>query len=136
MGIGSPEAATIEEIQSVAGVDAETLASWWASPNFQSWFRDKEHVVDKVDALFEESVDTLAEIMRTGDKEQDRLAAIRAIVDIKRELDKKKESEADGELSIEQLLPLLKDLGFVRIEHAHSESEAGSIPSTSTDSED
>jgi len=110
----SPELANIDEIQALAGMDSDTLATWW-QPEFEAWFRDKTHVIDKVDAMFENSIDEIGDIIQNSPQDQNKLAAIRLLADIRKGMQEKKE-EGGSAVNIEQLLPLLKELGFVKIE--------------------
>ena len=125
LNISSPELAPIDEIQRMAGVGVDRLASWW-TPQFEAWFRDKDHIVDKIDILFEKSIDELASIISGADKDQDRLAAIRALVAIRTEIKTKADEEASGEIALEQLEPLLKELGYVKA----SDSQSVSLPAS------
>lgn len=119
-GVIDPEKAPIDEICTLAGMDPHEAAEWWSNKGFDSWFRDRQHIVDKVDYLFEEALERAGYMIHSAEKESDSLAAMRFIADVKKELNKKKDEEEEAKVSPEQLEKLVRSLGFVRPEELPS----------------
>lgn len=111
LGHLDPHKATLEEIQEMAGMEPDVLVSWW-TPRFDNWFRDRQHVIDRLDHLFEESIERAAQLMYNAEKEETSLAAARFLTSLRKEVKEKEEKTKDDEASPEQLKKLIEQLGY------------------------
>jgi gas vesicle protein len=114
LGVASPELAELGEIQELAGMDPDTLASWW-TPVFENWFRDRQHITDRIDYLFESAIERAAELMAGADRDSDSLAAMKFLKEVRSEIKAaQKEEKANDQVDKEQLEKLIEQLGYVK----------------------
>jgi hypothetical protein len=106
----SPSSITAADVSKLTG--STSISRWWGKPGFREWFLNKSENEERLQGMFETSLDSLEEILMNPEaRPSEKISAAKLIAELSGKLNKKSETkfadEAINNMSEKQLKDFL-----------------------------